>query len=334
MILVISHDYLPVLSNSIYLESINEKLCERAGFFRLHSHYAHLFAKALVADSLVPLSRVEDIVSCLSDVSGELFLEKAEALIPEPLTQIVRYLRKFFWLNKPLFSIIPGLENTSLVSLLSLLSINTSAENIIVPYRQYDSKILETVVRELERKFTIHLTVDKLTYQTAHLLRYTREIWIGPDCDLQAFLKLRILQPALEREIEPYTKMLVGEDGHYTLEKLEVEWAEKKPYKILVKEPNEIDYLEIIFEKDKVPRVATLLHEILSSSSLTEKNIFDIMRELSLSLRDYYKLIKYGFIETVSAPGGRNICPSLKTLKIYHFIELYAKKYVEEEGRE
>ncbi|RLE78873.1 MAG: hypothetical protein DRJ52_09640, partial [Thermoprotei archaeon] len=116
MILVVSHNYLPVLPNSIYLESIDEKLRERAGFFKIPSDYVHLFAKALVADSLVPLSRVEEIVSCLSDISGELSLEKAEALLPEPLTQIMRYLRKFFWMNKPLYVIVPGLENISLIA--------------------------------------------------------------------------------------------------------------------------------------------------------------------------------------------------------------------------
>ncbi|RLE78766.1 MAG: hypothetical protein DRJ52_09825, partial [Thermoprotei archaeon] len=81
MILVVSHSYLPLLENSVYLENVNEELKERAGFFKLSSNYIHLFAKALVADSLVPSSRVEDIISCLSNVSGELSLEKIEAYL-------------------------------------------------------------------------------------------------------------------------------------------------------------------------------------------------------------------------------------------------------------
>ena len=333
MILVVSHNYLPVLPNSIYLESIDEKLRERAGFFKIPSDYVHLFAKALVADSLVPLSRVEEIVSCLSDISGELSLEKAEALLPEPLTQIMRYLRKFFWMNKPLYVIVPGLENISLIALLSLLHYDTKAEHIIIPYRQgYDSRIFEAVIRELEKKFTVYLTISKLTYQTAHLLSNTQEIWIGPDADLQAIMKLRFLQPAIERELELYKKIVVGSEGHYIIEDLDIEWIEKKPYRILVKEPSEIDYLSLVFGKDKVSRVAALLSELIKSSSLTEKNFFDLIRDLGLSLRDYYRLLKYGFIEVFNAPGGRNICPSLKAIRIYHIVELHAKKYVEEGG--
>ncbi|RLE78490.1 MAG: hypothetical protein DRJ52_10360, partial [Thermoprotei archaeon] len=67
------------------------------------------------------------------------------------------------------------------------------------------------------------------------------------------------------------------------------------------------------------------------SHGVTEKNVLDIMRELGLSLKDYYKLIKHGFIETIAAPGGRNICPSLKTLRMFNFIKLHAKYEAEEE---
>ncbi|RLE79321.1 MAG: hypothetical protein DRJ52_08665, partial [Thermoprotei archaeon] len=272
---------MPLLENCVYLDSLNENLKERAGFFKLSSDHIHLFTRALVADNLIAIQDSEKIVSCIStSINKELSLEEIEAFLPDPLADIIKYLRKYFWLDKPLYTIIPGLENTSLVSLLSLCS--SKAEYILVPYKQqYDTKLLSTVTDILENSGKeLLLQIPKLTYQTAHLLQHTQEIWIGPEADLQALLKLRFLQPAVERELELYKKIVVGSEGHYIIEDLDIEWIEKKPYRILVKEPSEIDYLSLVFGKDKVSRVAALLSELIKSSSLTEKNFFDLIRDL------------------------------------------------------
>jgi len=322
MILVVSPNHLPLLDNSIYLENVDEELKERAGFFKLSSNYIHLFAKALVADSLVPSSRVEDIISCLSNVSGELSLEKIEAYLPEPLSQVILYLRKFFWLDKPLYTIVPGLENTSLIALLSLIYYDTKAEHIIIPYRQYDSKLLEAVVRELEKKFTVFLTIDKLCYQTVFLTAQSKEIWIGPDADLQALLRLRILQPAVEREIELNKKIVVGKEGHYEVSSLNVKWVKKKPYKIITKEPEPVDYLKVVFENEEEYK---LVREILEEWVLEVKAPIVKWNFINVTLGDkfkekateiYLKLLRHGFIEEILTPGGQMITVSNKTLRV------------------
>lgn len=323
MILVVSPNHLPLLDNSIYLENVNEEFKERAGFFKLSSNYIHLFAKALVADSLIPSSRVEDIISCLSDVE-EISLEKAEALLPEPLSQVILYLRKFFWLDKPLYTIVPGLENTSLTALLSLIHYDTEVEHVLLPYKQqYDTKLFSTIVDVLENSGKkLLLQIPKLTYQTAHLLQYTQEIWIGPDADLQAIMKLRFLQPAAEREVELCRRIVVGEEGHYEVRGLDVEWVKKKPYKIITKEPEPVDYLKVVFENEEEYR---LVREILEEWVLEVKAPVLKWNFINVTLGDkfkekateiYLKLLRHGFIEEILTPGGQMITVSNKTLRV------------------
>jgi len=298
-----------------------------------HRIFLQVFLKALYYDNVITSSDIKNILSHLSDTEENLLdLKKLEAFLPEPYSSLFFELRKYFWgeifLDKNLYAVVRGFENTSIVSLLSLLTKTSKIEGVVVDYYSFNSSLFKEVSRVLEdHGFNVLLISPKYFWELQGY--HFNEIWIGPGADTYSLRRVFNLE-----KIKPGIKLRL-ENGSWKIESLHTEFGDKpKPEKPIVEKPKEINYLEIIFEEDRVPRVAVLLSELVKSSSLTEKNVFDIMRELGLSLRDYYRLLKYGFIETVSAPGGRNICPSLKTMRIYHIVEFYAKKYVEEEGRE
>ncbi|RLE79037.1 MAG: hypothetical protein DRJ52_09270, partial [Thermoprotei archaeon] len=151
--------------------------------------------------------------------------------------------------------------------------------------------------------------------QTAHLLSNTQEIWIGPDADLQALLKLRFLQPAVERELELCQRIIIGEEGHYEVRDLDIEWVKKKPYKIITKEPEEIDYLEIIFgeEADFVKRKLIYLLDV----SPPKKNFLNSLQADfgEKYIEVYLALVRHGFIKEASTQAGEIVVLTNKALR-------------------
>ena len=286
MDVLVSRRYVPKLSLRVFTPS-------QVGRFRVPGSWSHLVVKALLADRLVPQGAAPLLLHLLSE--REVTPEVVASVLPEPYWGLGAYLYQFFWVEDEMcYTCVPGLENTSLVSLLSL----AGEGYLVFSYSSnLDLGLLESVDHALRgRGLEILLKVDRIDYAAQRLLRRAGRIYVGRDVDSSTLAGIKASKVASPRALERVTEGTVIEGN--TVTRLD-SWAEIKSAEKLVIRRREIDLLAV-FGEDR-EKILSLLDEVLKSGSANENAVADWARAIGLDSYVYYDLVRYGFLELTPA---------------------------------